>query len=212
MAIKSLQSKYRWMHNDLPHSSPDKHWYTRKVKVYLVIFLGSPFAKRALSVSSMFFWICDMVRIYLVPFAFPGLLPSYMSKNHEIPIRFWPKAMFPYFNQTSIVGMPCTRSIVLKFITDDTSEREGFNITWTRKGIGWVGASRSSSHGFFCALKMGCFGGSKWCREEATNSWFGSFECEEFYFISSTRETVEILYTVTNRIVMDRCSTTVNSW
>ena len=47
---------------------------------------------------------------------------------------------------------------MLKFITDDTSEREGFNITWTGEGDWSVGASRSSSHGFFCAQKMGVLG------------------------------------------------------
>ena len=44
MAIKSLQSKYTGeitLHNDLPHLSPDKQWYTGKVKVYLVTFSGS---------------------------------------------------------------------------------------------------------------------------------------------------------------------------
>lgn len=55
MATKSWQSKYTGeitVHNDLPHSSPHKQWYTAgEVKIYTVFFWVP---KRALSVSSRF--------------------------------------------------------------------------------------------------------------------------------------------------------------
>lgn len=145
-------------------------------------FLGFP--KGLCQFHPCFFWICDMVGIYLVPFAFPVPLPSYMSKNHE---RFWPKAMFPYFGQTTLVGMPCTiHTFPANALTNPgvscwnsslmilLNGRASISPGPERGLVGW--SFEVIFTWIFLCPKMGCLGGSKWCREEATNSWFDSFE------------------------------------
>lgn len=71
------------------------------------------------------------------------------------------------------------------------------------------GASRSSSHGIFCALKMGVLGEVNDVGKKPQIHGLVLLNCGSLF--SSTRETPENLYTVPNRIVMDRCSTTANS-
>ena len=106
------------------------------------------------------------------PFFEPVPLPLCMTKNHEILIGFRPnqgnRSIFQSDNHSWNAHKPSllfqqmpggsdpagpsplfeSRSIVLKFITDDTSEREGFNVSWSPAvggGIGW----RASQWGHF---------------------------------------------------------------